>query len=68
MNREWHKQHAMPSGATEKQRIEWHIEHTKNCACRPFPQGLLAKLSEAGKKRVAQAFSRRPGARPAAVN
>ncbi len=68
MNREWHKQHAMPSGATEKQRIEWHIEHTKNCACRPFPQRLLAKLSEAEKLRVAQVSAGRTGARPAAVN
>jgi hypothetical protein len=68
MNREWHKQHAMPSGATEKQRIEWHMEHTKNCACRPFPQRLLAKLSEDGKRRVAQASGRRPGSQPAAVN
>ena len=68
MNREWHKQHALPSGATENQRIEWHIEHTRNCACRPFPQGLLAKLSEAEKCRVAQASTRGTGARSAAVN
>jgi hypothetical protein len=68
MNREWHKQHKMPSGATVEQRVEWHLEHTKNCACRPFPQGLLTKLSEAEKRRVAQASTRRTGARSAAVN
>ncbi len=49
MNREWHKEHKMQEGATAKQRIEWHLEHTKNCACRPFPKGLVAKLSEGQK-------------------
>jgi hypothetical protein len=68
MNREWHKQHKMPSGATAEQRVEWHLDHAKNCACRPFPQGLLGKLSEADRQRVAQASTRRSGARSAAVN
>jgi hypothetical protein len=46
MNKEWHKQHTMPSGATEKQRIEWHLEHTKHCGCRPFPKKLAQKMKE----------------------
>ena len=45
MNREWHKQHKMPRTATAKERVEWHFEHTRNCSCRPFPKGLLPKLS-----------------------
>jgi len=49
MNREWHKEHKMPEGATAKERIEWHLAHTKNCACRPFPKGLMAKVSEREK-------------------
>ena len=36
----------MPEGATAKERIEWHLAHSKNCACRPFPKGLMAKLTE----------------------
>jgi hypothetical protein len=55
MNKEWHKQHTMPTRATEKERIEWHLEHTKNCACRPFPPGLMAKLSEADHSNLAKA-------------
>jgi hypothetical protein len=43
VNRAWHEQHKMPSGATLKERIEWHVEHAKECGCRPIPQGLLAK-------------------------
>jgi hypothetical protein len=50
MNKEWHKEHAMPSGATEKQRIEWHLEHKKHCACRPIPKGLAEKVEKAGKR------------------
>lgn len=46
MNREWHKQHKMPDRATEKERIEWHVEHTRYCGCRPAPKALLAKIGE----------------------
>jgi hypothetical protein len=52
MNREWHDQHKMPGGATAKQRVEWHLEHTRNCACRPFPKGMLAKLSEEQRSEI----------------
>jgi hypothetical protein len=48
MNREWHKEHKMPAGATEKERIEWHLEHTRNCTCRPFPKKLLVKAVKPG--------------------
>ena len=55
MNREWHKLHKMPAGTTEKQRIAWHLEHTAHCACRPFPEGLLDKLTPAEKRALARA-------------
>ena len=48
MNRVLHKQHKMPSGATEKERIEWHLEHARNCGCRPAPKELLAKMEKQG--------------------
>jgi hypothetical protein len=37
MNVEWHRQNVMPRNATEGQRIAWHTEHAKYCACRPIP-------------------------------
>ena len=58
MNREWHKQHKMPAAATVKQRIEWHLDHTKNCACRPFPKGLLSELSEKQRAEIGNQESR----------
>jgi hypothetical protein len=32
--------------------LQWHLEHTRNCACRPFPKGLMEKLSEVEKRRI----------------
>jgi hypothetical protein len=55
MNREWHQQHKMAEAAGPQQRIEWHLEHVKHCACRPFPQGLLKEISPAQKLKLAQA-------------
>jgi hypothetical protein len=38
MNAEWHTQHVMPKNATDEQRVAWHAEHAKFCACRPIPE------------------------------
>jgi hypothetical protein len=38
MNREWHEAHPMPRNATLEQRAEWHLEHERNCSCRPIPR------------------------------
>ena len=50
MNREWHLTHPMPKNPTLDQRIDWHIEHLKNCACRE----LTPKLKEEFKKRKSE--------------
>jgi hypothetical protein len=59
MNREWHEQHRMPSRATEDERIQWHLAHAENCACRPVPPGLLARLSE-DERRPIVGMARQP--------
>jgi uncharacterized protein YdhG (YjbR/CyaY superfamily) len=41
MNAEWHKTHILSRGASLEQRIAWHHEHQKRCACRPIPPKLL---------------------------
>jgi hypothetical protein len=46
MNRSWHMEHKMPTAASETDRINWHLEHSRKCRCRPFPTKLLARLSE----------------------
>jgi len=47
LNREWHLSHRMPKNPTLEQRLEWHVEHAKNCKCRP----ITGKLAEEMKKR-----------------
>jgi hypothetical protein len=55
MNREWHQKHKMPDGASENERLRWHLEHTAHCGCRPVPRGLLAKMSETDRRKMARA-------------
>jgi len=50
LNKEWHLGHRMPKNATIEDRIAWHLEHSKNCGCRPIPE----KLKEEIKKRKAR--------------
>jgi hypothetical protein len=47
LNREWHLSHRMPVNATLEQRLQWHVEHAKNCQCRP----IAGKIAEEMKKR-----------------
>ena len=54
MNREWHDKHKMPNAPTAEERVRWHLEHTKNCACRPFPAGLMARLGVEQRETVAK--------------
>jgi hypothetical protein len=44
MNAEWHRQHRMPARATIDQRMAWHREHARHCACRPIPPKLLEQM------------------------
>lgn len=47
LNAEWHKKHPMPKNPTVRQRVDWHLEHNKNCGCRP---GLPEKLKSEMRK------------------
>ena len=44
MNKLWHEQNKMPPKATLDQRIHWHKEHQKHCACREAPKDILKKI------------------------
>lgn len=44
MNSKWHKQHVLPKGASLDERIAWHREHQKRCACRPIPPKLQEQM------------------------
>jgi len=44
INKEWHMKHKMPKNPTFEERAKWHIEHSKNCDCRPIPEKLLDEI------------------------
>jgi hypothetical protein len=48
INTEWHKKNKMPKNATDEEKIEWHLEYGKNCACRPMPMYLREKMKQLG--------------------
>jgi hypothetical protein len=46
LNRDWHEAHPMPRNPTIDQRIAWHLEHERECACRPIPPRLRAEIDK----------------------
>jgi hypothetical protein len=49
INKDWHLEHTMPQNPTFEQRVQWHLEHQKNYACRPVPSKLREEMR---KKRI----------------
>ncbi len=45
-NKEWHLAHPMVHNATLQQRIIWHVDHQRNCNCRPIPDNLLSLMNK----------------------
>ena len=50
INKEWHLANPMPKNPTFEQRAEWHLEHQKNCACRPIAGKLAEEMKHRGIK------------------
>ena len=48
LNADWHLNHRMPANASVEQRLEWHLEHAKNCLCRPIPEKIAEELKRRG--------------------
>jgi len=49
INAKWHLKNPMPKNPGFEQRLKWHKEHNKNCACRPgFPTKLLEEMKRKG--------------------
>jgi hypothetical protein len=44
MNAEWHAQHKLSSDASLRERMEWHLEHQKECGCRPIPPDIQREI------------------------
>jgi hypothetical protein len=48
INREWHLNHKMPRNPTLDQKIAWHVDHTRNCDCRPLHGKILEEITKRG--------------------
>jgi|WetSurMetagenome_2_1015567.scaffolds.fasta_scaffold00428_24 hypothetical protein len=52
INRAWHEKNKMAKNPSDEERMNWHIEHVKNCACRRPSAKLLAEMKKIGFKEV----------------
>ena len=50
MNATWHNAHPMPKNPTLDQRIAWHLDHAKNCGCRPIAGKIRDEMLKRGIK------------------
>lgn len=50
INKEWHEKNKMPKNPTFEQRVKWHLEHQKNCMCRPIAGKLAEEMMKRGIK------------------
>lgn len=50
INASWHLMNKMPKNPTINERIKWHLEHAKNCACHPLGGKILEEIKKRGIK------------------
>lgn len=50
LNKEWHEKNRMPQNPSVDERLQWHLQHAKHCACRPIPPKLLAAIKKSRDK------------------
>jgi hypothetical protein len=48
MNAEWHDVHVLGQGASMDRRVEWHLEHARECGCRAIPRTVVEELERRG--------------------
>lgn len=46
INKEWHLANKMPKNPTIDERMNWHLEHAKNCSCREMTEKLKQEIKE----------------------
>ena len=50
INKEWHTKNRMPKNPSFEEKAHWHIEHQKNCKCRPIPEKFMKEMVKRGVK------------------
>jgi hypothetical protein len=54
MNERWHAENKLHPNAPLSARAQWHLEHRRECGCRPIPEKLFAQMRELGMVEEAQ--------------
>jgi len=52
INKKWHTKNPMPKKTTLNERIQWHVNHSRECGCRSIPESIKIKLLERKPKLV----------------
>ena len=50
INAKWHLSNKMPKNPSLDQRVKWHVEHARNCNCRPLDGKMLEEVKKRGIK------------------
>ena len=45
-NDDWHSKNSLPPNSTIKQRVQWHIEHARNCPCPSMDADILEEIKK----------------------
>ncbi len=48
VNAEWHRENVMPRYPSLEERIKWHVEHYRECGCRPIPSNIASEIKKRG--------------------
>ena len=65
INKAWHEKNRMPDRPTMKERIKWHLDHVKNCGCRPIPNTVLEEIRKQGIGITKQKQGKKEAKKPA---
>lgn len=48
INKDWHLANKMPKNPSLDQRVIWHLNHAKNCTCRPLGGKIMDEIKKRG--------------------
>src|SRR6185369_6074784 len=44
INASWHEKNKMPKKATPEQKLQWHVNHFRECGCRDIPEKIKTMM------------------------
>ncbi len=58
INKKWHQANKMPKNASLEQRVRWHVDHARECGCRPIPKTIKEEMLKRKPKLVVSVLAR----------